>query len=156
MNVETAPLLAAIRDLSSGPAPEPAFRLTKSGRLLELRGDQAKVSRDFLVELLAPALRRIRFEEGFYRRQYADLAEAEARGLIADLHDHYLRFGFFEDRLPCHVEVDGGFYAREYPDVAVAILENRVASAQAHFEGVGFREGRLPSRGWSFADLLVA
>lgn len=156
MNVVNARSVSAIYDVLPDGGLDPAFRLAKAGRLIELRADHARISRDFLVELIAPLLRRIRFEAEHYRRMHPDLAAAEADGVITDLHDHYLRFGFFEDRLPCRVEVDGGFYAREYPDVAVAILEGRVASAQAHFETAGFREGRLPSRGWSFTDLMAA
>lgn len=105
---------------------------------------------------MSPLLSRIKFDAAFYRQRYKDLAEAEAKGLIVNLHEHYLRFGYFENRMPCLVEVDGSFYAREYPDVAVAILESRIASAQSHFETSGFVEGRLPRRGWTFADLLEA
>jgi hypothetical protein len=132
----------------------PYFTLMKDGRIQRIDDETAIVSRDFLMELLIPMLRRIKFDPIFYRQRYQDLLEAESKGLIADLHDHYLNFGFFENRIPCFVEVDGTFYAREYPDVAVAILENRVASAQTHFETAGFVEGRLPRKGWTFADLL--
>lgn len=100
-------------------------------------------------------IKRIKFDPVFYRAQYPDLAEAEAKGMITDLRDHYQRFGYFEDRLPAPVPVDGAFYARRYPDVAVAILENRTPSAQVHFEQVGFREGRIPYQGWSFSELLL-
>jgi len=139
-----------------GIPASPYFEFVKDKRIIEVAGETATVSRNFLGELMAPMLLRIKFDAGFYRQRYKDLAEAEEKGLIVDLHQHYLRFGFFENRMPCLVEVDGSFYAREYPDVAVAILENRVSSAQAHFETSGFIEGRLPRKGWSFADLLEA
>ncbi|WP_206930574.1 hypothetical protein [Roseococcus thiosulfatophilus] len=132
----------------------PYFELLKDKRIIDVEGDVATVSRTFLVDLLAPMLRRIKFDAAFYRQRYQDVTEAEAKGLIVDPQQHYLKFGFFENRMPCLIEVDGSFYAREYPDVAVAILENRVASAQMHFETSGFVEGRLPRKGWSFADLI--
>lgn len=134
----------------------PYYEFVKKKQIIELRDEIATVGRDFLTDLMAPMLRRIRFDAEFYRKNYPDLAEAEERGLIFDLHQHYVMFGFFENRMPCLVEVDGAFYAREYPDVAIAILENRVASAQVHFETSGFVEGRLPRRGWSFAHLIEA
>ena len=134
----------------------PYFEFVKNKRVTEILGDKATISIDFLGKLMSPLLSRIKFDAAFYRQRYEDLAEAEAKGLIVSLHDHYLRFGYFENRMPCLVEVDGSFYARECPDVAVAILESRVASAQSHFEASGFVEGRLPRKGWTFADLLEA
>jgi len=145
-------------DVAAAGPRQPIFpytELLKDKRISEISGETAIVSRAFLTELMLPMLRRIKFDAAFYRQRYKDLAEAEARGLVPDLHEHYLHFGFFENRLPCLVEVDGSFYAREYPDVAVAILENRIPSAQAHFESSGFIEGRLPRKDWSFADLLA-
>lgn len=139
------------------PLPiEPFSRLQRAGRIVWQDGQVAAVvSRAMLVELLRPGLLRIRFDEAFYRRQYPDLAAAEAAGTIAELHAHYLEFGFFEDRLPCFVEVDAAFYGREHPDVAAGILDRTVRSAQWHFEHFGFREGRLPRREWRFADLAA-
>lgn len=137
-------------------AIEPFNRLQRNAQLTWQDGQAAAlVARPTLVALLRPTLQRIRFDEGFYRRQYPDLAAAETAGTIADLHAHYLEFGWFEDRLPCFVEVDAAFYGREYPDVAAGILERAVRSAQWHFEMFGFREGRLPRRDWRFADLAA-
>jgi hypothetical protein len=132
----------------------PFFRFKKEGKIIEIDDSVATVSRSFLVELLWPTLKRIRFDEKYYRTANKDLREAEEAGRLKDLYSHYINFGYFENRLPCAVEVDGTFYARSYPDVAVAVLENRVPSCQNHFETTGFAEGRLPRRGWQFADLV--
>lgn len=146
--------------MQDGAAPaamvEPCNRLVRAGRLV-WHGNQAAamVSRQLLVALLRPVLVTLRFDAAFYRRQYPDLAAAEAAGTIADLHTHYLEFGYFEDRLPCFVEVDAAFYGREYPDVAAGILDRTVRSAQWHFETFGFREGRSPRRHWRFTDLVA-
>lgn len=145
----------AILALANVPI-EPFFKLSKERKIFEIRPEAVVLERTFFDQVMAPTLLRIKFDANFYRQLYKDLADAEAAGHIADLHQHYLQFGYFENRMPFPVEVDGSFYAREYPDVAAAILENRVASAQAHFEAVGFAEGRLPRRGWAFADLLQA
>lgn len=141
-------------------ADQPGFaidafaRLEREGRI-RWQDDNiaALVGRPTLVRLLRPFLLALHFDAGFYRRQYPDLAQAEADGRVLDLHEHYLEFGYFENRLPNFVEVDAGFYGREYPDVAAGILDRTVRSAQWHFETFGFREGRLPRRGWQFADL---
>ena len=114
-----------------------------------------QVSRFLFVELLRPMLHRIRFDADYYRRANPDLAAAEKVGQIASLHDHYLEHGYFENRLPCQVEVDAGWYTMSYPDVGEAIIAGSVASPTWHFETFGFREGRLPSQGWSFTDLLA-
>lgn len=118
-------------------------------------GAQATISRAVMLGLFRPLLTQVRFDAEFYRRMNPDLARAEATGIIKNLHEHYLEFGYFEDRLPCAVEVDAAFYTREYPDVAASILERTVKSPQWHFESFGFKEGRLPRANWSFADLMI-
>ncbi|MBV1797733.1 hypothetical protein [Siccirubricoccus sp. G192] len=112
------------------------------------------VSRPLFMALLRPKLRKIKFDASYYRRANPDLLQAETAGIVKDLHEHYIEFGYFESRLPSFVEVDGAFYGREYPDVAVGVLERTVKSAQWHFETIGFKEGRLPRRGWSFSELI--
>ena len=66
-----------------------------------------------------------------------------------------MEHGYFENRLPCRVDVDAAFYTRTYPDVGDAVIAGRVASPAWHFETFGFREGRLPRQGWQFADLVA-
>jgi hypothetical protein len=149
-------MTTAIPDVETQIYAYPYFEFVKNKKIISIVENDAIISRDLLVDLMSPMLRSIKFDPDFYRSRYPDLAKAEAEGIIADLHEHYLRFGFFENRLPCLIEVDGSFYAREYPDVAVAILENRVSSAQSHFEISGFIEGRVPRKGWTFAALVSA
>ncbi|HYZ33568.1 MAG TPA: hypothetical protein VE684_14960 [Crenalkalicoccus sp.] len=129
---------------------------TREGKLVLQESGTATMSRDLLIGLLRPMLERVAFDANWYRAQYPDLARAEAEGVIQDVREHYIEFGFFENRLPCFVEVDAAFYGREYPDVAAGIAKGVVRSAQWHFEAFGFREGRLPRRGWRFADLIGA
>ena len=133
----------------------PCFELVKLGKILDLSLDLATLNRSYLTALLRPQIEKIHFDEAYYREKNPDLRDAEARGDIFDLHSHYLSFGFFENRLPCAVEVDGLFYARAYPDVAVALLESRTPSFQFHFETSGFVEGRMPRAGWRFSNLMT-
>lgn len=154
---------ALVRDRRPEPTRRPpTLRLppfaewTREGHVkLQADAPFATVSRAVLLTLLRPFLAQVRFDLDYYRRANPDLAEAEARGELRDLHEHYLEFGYFENRLPCEVEVDGAFYAKEYADVAAGILARSVPSAQWHFDNFGFKEGRLPRRGWSFAALLA-
>jgi hypothetical protein len=113
-----------------------------------------KVSRVVLIGLFRPLLEQIHFDENYYRKTNPDLAAAELSGQITSLHDHYLEHGYFENRLPCYVEVDVDFYSTTYPDVGEAILAGRVLSPEWHFQTFGFREGRLPQQGWRFEDLV--
>ena len=132
----------------------PFFELVNRGKVRMVSHDVVTLDRGYLAVLLRPQIEKIWFDEDYYRESNPDIHDAELRGEIPDLHVHYLNFGFFENRLPCPVEVDGFFYARAYPDVAVALLENRTPSCQTHFEMSGFAEGRLPRDGWRFSDLL--
>jgi hypothetical protein len=133
----------------------PCHHLIREGHLqFDANGSFVTVSRRHLVDLLRPYLAAVKFDLDFYRSANPDLAQAEAAGTVRNLHDHYIEFGYFEDRLPCLIEVDATFYAKEYPDVASGIMSRAVKSAQWHFETFGFKEGRRPSRGWTF-DRLV-
>jgi hypothetical protein len=95
-----------------------------------------------LVELL---LSFWPFDEQWYLSTYPDIAEAIRQGKFASGRDHYLHFGYFENRLPFKPEVDAGWYAREYPDVAESIEAGISKSALAHFIASGYREGRQPT-----------
>ena len=103
----------------------------------------------FFRDLLKRELGRIRFDEHYYLRMYADVADAVASGLFSDAHQHYVEFGYFEDRLPYQVEVDSAFYFRTYPDIREEIAAGTIRSTQEHFELYGYKEGRLPKEGWS-------
>lgn len=132
------------------------FKLKQSNRILNIKDSSVGIDRNYLTELLQRILSLINFDEDYYRKTYKDLRDAEIRGEVIRLYAHYMHFGFFENRLPCAVEVDAAFYVRTYPDVGAAILEKRVTSCQVHFETTGFAEGRLRRKGWRFSDLMRA
>lgn len=98
--------------------------------------------------LLKATSKSIEYDESWYLKRYDDIAEAVRSGVFRDGHDHYINFGFIEDRQPRHISVDEVFYRDRYPDVDEAIDSGDLLSGQAHFDQVGFLEGRLPYEGF--------
>lgn len=102
-----------------------------------------------LFGLIRMLLATAEVDEDWYRTTYKDVDEAIKQGSFADGHAHFVRAGYFENRLPRPVVVDEDWYLQTYQDVAAAIRRAHVASASWHFHHIGFAEGRLPSSGWS-------
>ena len=102
------------------------------------------VDRHFFNIVMKHIVSLIEVDEAWYRDRNPDISEAVRLGLVRSAQDHYVRYGYFENRLPHSVTVDEDWYVTSYEDVAVAIRNNSYASGQAHFEEVGFSEGRLP------------
>lgn len=102
-----------------------------------------------LMELLQTMLLRVRVDESWYLATYPDVAAAVRKGALKSAREHYIRAGYFENRLPASIMVDEEWYINEYPDVLTAIKSGALSSAQQHFERNGFKEGRLPAAGWS-------
>lgn len=106
------------------------------------------VDRHFLIEALSAYVRRVRFDSVWYLSRYPDVAAAIAGKVVTDGQDHYVRFGYWEDRMPYPIQVDEAWYLQAHRDVAEAIRRKTVRSAQEHFERVGYHEGRLPYPGF--------
>jgi hypothetical protein len=102
-----------------------------------------------LIELLRILVAKVDVDEKWYLANYADVASAIKSGELKSAREHYIRSGFFENRLPARIEVDEDWYTDEYPDVAAAIRAGAFKSGQQHFELNGFKEGREPYSGWS-------
>jgi len=102
------------------------------------------VQRDFLIDLLAPALATIHLDSAWYLAHSPDVAAAIARGEFASAADHFVRVGYFEHRMPYPIDIDEPWYLAHYPDVAAAVRAGTFASARAHFYQDGYREGRYP------------
>jgi hypothetical protein len=103
-------------------------------------------------EMLDLLLERVEVDEDWYRAAYSDVDLAVQAGTLSSGRLHYLRAGYFENRLPRRIEVDEAWYLATYPDVARAIANGAVTSAAAHFVRDGYLEGRLPHPGWSLLD----
>ncbi|HTW28665.1 MAG TPA: hypothetical protein VME92_16180, partial [Acetobacteraceae bacterium] len=102
------------------------------------------VDRFFLASLMRDRLARIRVDETWYKTFYPDIAAAIAEGVVSSSRDHYIRFGYYEHRMPYPIEVDEEWYLDQYPDVREAIRNDDFQTGQAHFQMAGFREGRFP------------
>lgn len=72
--------------------------------------DKVEVSTDLFRILLRLALENVPFDEDYYLALYPDVMEALKEGSFTNARHHYIEFGYFEDRLPFHVEVDEAFY----------------------------------------------
>jgi hypothetical protein len=112
-----------------------------------------EVNRHFFLSCLRPHLAEIQVDEEWYLTRYLDVAEAIREGRIRSAKDHYVRFGFVENRMPYQIVVDEEWYAAQYPDVKVAIEAGHFASAQSHFDVTGFLEGRSPYQDFVFAQV---
>lgn len=102
-----------------------------------------------LLELLQTMLARVRVDKSWYLATNPDVADAVKAGSLQSARDHYVRAGYFENRMPTAIRVDESWYTTTYPDVSAAIKSGLVENGQQHFERDGFKEGRLPTAGWS-------
>lgn len=107
--------------------------------------------RDILNYLLV----QIEVDEDWYLSSYDDVEDAVRAGSLTSGREHYIRAGYFENRLPRPIRVDEEWYLAEYPDVAEAISAGVFISGTQHFERSGFQEGRLPEAGWSLLGTRV-
>jgi hypothetical protein len=117
-----------------------------------LQGDYVQVSKEFFLALLRSTVDKIYVDEEWYRYSYPDINAAIAAGRFQSARQHYVEYGFFEDRLPRLIEVDNEFYLELYPDVSASIQSGTINSPQWHFDNYGFREGRLPRNGWRLLE----
>jgi hypothetical protein len=94
--------------------------------------------------ILCAALRSVQVDENWYLEKYDDVREAIAKKKTACARDHYINYGYFENRQPFAIKVDEAYYLQMNPDVAAKVVAGAFKSGQEHFEQSGFREGRLP------------
>lgn len=127
------------------------FQLPPYGSLLagkkvvpSTRTNYVAVDVFLFFELMGRQLASVPFDKHWYLDKYPDVRDAITTGSVVSAHQHYIRFGYYEHRMPRQILVDEGWYVREYPDVKGAIKEEIYETGQQHFEIAGFREGRLP------------
>jgi len=123
----------------------PFGQLTSCG---SYRGRYVEVKEDVLRDVLRLLLSRVLVDEEWYLRTNGDVHAAIRSGDLQTAQEHYVAFGYFEDRLPRQVRVDEKWYLEKYQDVADAIELGKFQSAEHHFNVAGFKEGRLPHEGW--------
>lgn len=102
------------------------------------------IEKHLFYDVMALFLKGVYVDEAWYLERHPDLKDAIAKGAFRGARDHYVRFGYYEHRMPYPIAVDEGWYLNAYPDIAEAIRKNVLESPQVHFETVGYREGRHP------------
>ena len=112
--------------------------------ILSASSDYVAVDEFFFNELLRPLVNRIHLDEQWYLKKYPDVKLAIAKKVVKSAKDHFVRFGYFEHRLPYYIEVQEDWYLEQYPDIKSGIGQREFKSGQEHFEASGFREGRIP------------
>ena len=113
--------------------------------------DYFGVDQYFLKECLRPLIDRIALDQQWYLKRYPDVKQAILKSAVKSVREHYARFGFFEHRLPYHIQVEEDWYLGQYPDVEQAIGRREFQSGQEHFERNGFGEGRIPHANFELA-----
>jgi hypothetical protein len=104
--------------------------------------------REGLLRILAEMLKAAPFDETWYLDRYPDVADAVDRGDIESAQEHYVRFGYFEGRLPGLNGFDAAAYCRIHPDLGHILLDREgETKARVHFIEHGYREGRLAPAG---------
>jgi hypothetical protein len=107
------------------------------------------VSEVVFDRLVRAAIKIIQVDEDWYIARYDDVRAAVSNGIFASGKEHYATAGYFEDRLPFHIEVDEVFYLKQNPDVGAAIVIGDIKNSQEHYERSGHLEGRAPYEGFS-------
>jgi hypothetical protein len=127
-----------------------AFVMAVSGEINGAGGErQIILPKSIFEHLVKAAIERVVVDEKWYLETYSDVRDAVSRKKIASAAEHYLHFGYFENRMPYPISVDEAYYLKEYPDVAIKIKEGVFRNGQEHFDKSGFTEGRLPKAGFS-------
>ncbi|HQT66775.1 MAG: hypothetical protein B7Z78_05105 [Rhodospirillales bacterium 20-60-12] len=106
-----------------------------------------------LHALLTSLISLVEVDENWYISQNPDVERAIREGLFTSAKQHYVKSGYFEDRMPHDIKVNEDWYLKTYPDVANAIQLGVLVSGAQHFARDGFREGRLPYDGFSLITL---
>jgi hypothetical protein len=112
--------------------------------ILPAKGNYLAVERNFLLSCLRSMISQIYVDDAYYLDANADVAEAVRQGVLKTAKDHYVSFGFLENRLPYSITVEEDWYLEQYRDVREAVETGVFATAQDHFNAVGFKEGRHP------------
>jgi hypothetical protein len=124
--------------------PTFASLLNKKVVILASSSDYIAVDRYFFNECLRPLIDKIELDEQWYLQKYPDVKQAIAKKIVKSAKEHFVRFGYFEHRLPYRIDVEEDWYLEQYPDIKGAIEKRKFKSGQEHFEASGFREGRIP------------
>jgi hypothetical protein len=116
------------------------------------------VDQHFFQFCMRSIIEKIKVDEAWYLNRYPDVADASASNEDNALSaaEHYVKHGYFENRLPYEIKVEETWYLEQYPDVSAAVDRGEFASAQAHFEEIGYAEGRFAYPNFSLLTIPIA
>jgi len=106
------------------------------------------VEKHFLATCLDDYISAIFVDAKWYLDTYPDVKAAVAKKGPTGAKEHFVKFGYFEHRMPYPIQIDETWYRANYEDVERAVSERRFPSAQVHFDKLGYAEGRLPYAGF--------
>lgn len=108
------------------------------------KSNYVAIEQHFLFQCMSDLIGRIYVDEQWYRKTYPDIDDAIKTGILRTAKQHFVRYGYYEHRLPYQIDVDEAWYLKNYPDIEQAIRREQFHSGQDHFEKNGYAEGRLP------------
>ncbi|TGD97413.1 hypothetical protein [Methylobacterium nonmethylotrophicum] len=115
--------------------------------------EEFTISKEMLYDLIKCALKNVEFDEDWYLERHQDIKQAIEAGEIKNAKEHFIKYGYFEGKLPYRIPVDDNFYLSENQDVRDGVANGTIKSAAEHFYTAGAQEGRLPYRGFSLFEL---
>src|SRR4029077_14895873 len=86
-----------------------------------IRGEQrVNITYDNFLSVLKLFLRGMTVDELWYLARYTDVADGIQANIFKSARHLFIEEGYFEDRLPCDIDVDVNWYLANYPDVETA------------------------------------
>ncbi|WP_133123059.1 hypothetical protein [Methylobacterium frigidaeris] len=113
------------------------------------------IEQNMFYNIIRCLLEKVNVDEAWYLDRHQDVLMAIRNGDLKSAKDHYLRFGYFEGKLPYNIQVDENFYLNTYPDVKMAISSGDIPNAQTHFLMSGAEEGRMPYKDFSLFKITA-
>jgi len=107
------------------------------------------VEKHFLANRLHNYISSIFLDAKWYFDTYPDVKAAFGKRGPPGAKEHFVKFGYFEHRMPYFIQIDEPWYCSKHEDVERAVSEQRFPNGQAHFEALGYAEGRLPYPGFT-------
>jgi hypothetical protein len=155
IELKQRPKVRAVGNNLTSAISMPAFGELVAGKIVvpSSNSNYFAVDQHLFYNLAALHLLKIDFDEAWYLEAYSDIPAAIAAGVVSSAHHHYVRYGYYEHRLPRKIVVDESWYLDVHKDVRDAIAQRHYSSGQEHFLLAGYREGRLPYPGFSLASL---
>ncbi len=103
------------------------FWTDMSNRIYEIRCVDGKkgyaVSEDLMLSLVRAMLETIEVDEDWYLERYPDVRADVQAGRLKNAREHFIRHGYFEQRLPRRLDFDEAWYLAQNGDVAEAVAK---------------------------------